>query len=185
MDKTLICDLDDVLWELVPVWCEEYNKLNPYEKRILPKQFKQWDLSSVLSYKQYVEFYKFLDEDVFWTKVYEKQDMNKMIENRACLKQLMSHYDVYITTATSYKNKHKLDLFFKLYDFFDKDKLILIKNKWLINTDVIIDDNADVLTQFDSDKTRLIKIDKPWNEWFECEHYPEFTKVAYALLGEV
>ena len=70
-------------------------------------------------------------------------------------------YEIYIATATSSKNlEWKEQLLRRYFPFIQKENLIRIHNKKLLNVDVFIEDNLDTLTQTFADR---ICFDQPWN----------------------
>ena len=185
--KIIACDLDDVLWDLVPIWIEEYNRTFKPLQPIKKDDVITWDFSNVFPNKIDLQiFYNILTFHSFWDKVVANQDKNKIAENIQCIKQLSEKYDVYITTHTSYYQIYKLDLFLNMFkDCVNKDMLILIKDKWLIDADIVIDDRAETLQKFANKGTRCVKINQPWNKWFDCEGYDTFLQATKKLMLEV
>ena len=183
--KIIICDIDDVLWDMVTTWCLEYNQLSTTKNIVTPKSFDTWDISKVVGKDEACKFYNFLKQDEFWDKVVANQDKDLLRNTYNHILWLSDKYDFYIATATDYRCKHKLDLFFDIFDCVPKDKLIVIKDKWLLNADIIIDDKAETLFEFDKKGARCVKINKPWNYWFNCEGYQHFIFAAKKLLKEV
>lgn len=189
MAKQLIaCDLDDVLWDMVPSWCDYYNMkmLIPGSNEVHPNDLIDWDISKFLTRRDAVSFYSILKLPDFWDFVIEHQDKSTIKDTKKYLSALAECYDLYITTATDYGNKHKLDLFMIVFGrCVNKNNMILIQDKWLLDVDIAIDDKAETLEKFDEKGTRCIKIEKPWNTWYDCESYLHFNDAAKQLLYEV
>ena len=181
--QRLICDLDDVLWEMVPVWCEQYNII--MDDDISPNDLYCWDLTSVLGEEKANAFYEILHTDEFWDMVVYCQYPHGLNATYTALLRLMTKYDVYITTATSYKNKHKMELFFELFDYIPENHVVLIHDKWIIYADIVIDDNPEILKEFKKLGKRCVKINKPWNQNFDCENYKHFIYAVDKLMSEV
>lgn len=183
--KILACDIDEVLWDMIPTWCDEYNKISQNDRKITINDLTEWDIKSVVGEEESTIFYNLLKQESTWDKVVANQDKDILYKTYNRLVLLSEKYELYIATATSYKNTYKLNLFLNLFDCLDEDRLILINDKWLINADIIIDDNPNILEKCNKKRTRCVKINKPWNTWFECENYDSFVLAADKLLKEV
>lgn len=183
--KVLFCDIDEVLWEMMPTWCETYNKLPTTNQIVTPQMMTSWHISDIIGEDEAQNFYSILNQDSFWDEVVRNQDLLYTRNTYSRLVLLMQKYDLYIVTATDYTKSHKLDLFLNLYDCINKNQLILLSDKWLLDADIIIDDRAETLQKFAEKGTRCVKIYHPWNAWYECESYPHFIIAANRLLEEV
>lgn len=178
----IFCDLDDVLWEFFPCWCSYYNlKTN---ENIKPEDFKEWDINKCDKIKYKDKFNEILHQDDLWDYVYHNQDKDKIGENYKWLKKLNDHkeIDLYITTATFYRNTNKLDLFLQYFDFIDPKQLILIRDKWILDGEVIIDDNEEVIYQCQQKFMKTYKINKPWNGNFTPTGVDSFVHAAEDIL---
>jgi len=182
--KIIACDLDDVLWDLTPTWIDEYNKIYKPTLKLKKKHIDSWDFSTVFENKVDIQiFYSILTHHGFWDKVAQNQNSSVISTNKMWLFILNVYFDVYIVTHTAYYQRHKLDLFLDLFkDVVNKDQLILIKDKWLINADIVIDDRAETLEKFTTKGARCVKINQPWNKWFDCENYDTFAQAAEEIL---
>lgn len=181
--KIIACDLDDVLWDLMSSWVKSYNNQNGTNYR--KEQFTDWDISKTLK-DEHEKFFNVLSQDTFWDEHIKNIDNKTIKRNIECIKHLQKYYDFYITTNTDYRLKHKIDLFFNLYgEVIDNSHFIIIKDKWLLNVDIVIDDRAETLFEFDKRRIRCVKINQPWNYWFNCEGYNTFYELAQKLLEEV
>lgn len=71
-------------------------------------------------------------------------------------------HEVYIATATSVKNlEWKEQLLQQYFPFIPKNNLIRIHDKYLLNVDVLIEDNMDNLIHIFADR---VCFDQPWNQ---------------------
>lgn len=186
--QSIACDLDDVLWDMVPAWCNYYNMkmLTFGSKEVHPNDLTEWDISKFLTKRDAISFYNILKLPDFWDFVIENQDKVAIKNTKKYLHELSRCYNLYITTATDYGNKHKLDLFTLVFGgCVDKNHMILIHDKWLLDVDIAIDDKAETLEKFNENGVRCIKIEKPWNTWYDCETYIHFNEAAKQLLNEV
>lgn len=180
--KILLCDLDDVLWELMPIWCQSYGEcIN--NNLITPSNFYEWDISSVLGNDSGV-FYSLLDKPQFWDRVVEENKETIDLHNHY-INLLKGYYDVYVVTSTRYTHSYKLSKFFESFSSIDENHVVLAHNKWLLEGDIVIDDKGETLEKFMRKGVRCVKINKPWNSWFDCESYNSFYETALVLLREV
>lgn len=186
-NKIIACDLDDVLWDLISTWVDEYNKIYKPTFKLEKEYIDSWDFSTVFANKVDIQiFYSILTHHGFWDKVAQNQNSSIISRNKMWLRILNTYFDVYIVTHTAYYQRHKLDLFLDLFkDVVNKDQLVLIKDKWLINADIVIDDRAETLEKFTTKGARCVKINQPWNKWFDCENYDTFSQAAEKLMQEV
>lgn len=187
--KTLICDIDDVLWNMLPTWCDEYNRISKNidvtKKHVSFNEFISWDVKKVFNEYDANIFYDLLNYNFFWDDVVKNQDKNFIRMSNEYIGWLQKYYNVYIATSTRYYQSHKIDLFLELFPNVKESHLMLIQHKWLLNADIIIDDRAETLYEFDKKQVRCVKINKPWNYWFNCEGYDNFNLAAKKLLSEM
>lgn len=185
--KIIACDLDDVLWDLVPTWIGEYNRIFKPKQNLKKEDITTWDFSNVFPNKLDAHiFYHMLTYPGFWDKVVSNQDNKVIHKNIIWVHELTKKYNVYVTTHTAYYQRHKIDLFLQLYkNYIDPNKLVLISDKWLLNADIVIDDKAETLQEFLKKGVRCVKINQPWNSWLDCESYDTFVQAAEKLMTEV
>ena len=190
----LICDIDDVLWDMLPTWCSRYNWFAEYfnvatdwepYRLLAPEDITDWDISKFLNKAESKLFYSMLNDNDLWDSVFKNQDKAFIATANELIEQLQEQYDMYICTATRYYQSHKIKKFLELFPSVDESKLVLVQNKWLLKADIVIDDRAETLQEFRKNGVRCVKINKPWNSWFKCESYNNFIEAANKLLQEV
>lgn len=155
-------DLDDVLIDMIPVWLDTINSRFGTNKKA--ENIKSWSITNF--FKNEIEkgiltkedIYAPLYEDDFWKHVKPIDGMHDML---LVLKKL--GFNMYISTASNYKTiKSKLDnCVMKYYgDIFNNDNIILVKDKSLINADIMVDDyfgNINNFLKANSGKIGIIK----------------------------
>lgn len=139
----LAFDLDDVLIDLIPAWLNYINLKHGTDKK--PEDIKSWSISNFfksdikkgLLTKE--DLYKPLVIDDFWKHIKPIEGMHDLLKN---LKDT-GMFDIYIATASNYHTiKYKLDnCVMKYYgDIIDEDHIILLKDKSMLNADILVDD---------------------------------------------
>lgn len=162
----IFCDLDDVLWDLLPHWIEYNNQLHELYRDnydLLSTNYfiyDTWEFQDKFS-SQYTKdnFFRILDSSIFWEGI-------KTTSNRiATLKELNNNSDIelYIVTSTDWRHSSKIARFTKLFPFINDNQIILCHDKWLLDGDIWIDDKPETLEKC-SQKGKVIKVSKPYNE---------------------
>lgn len=134
-------DLDDTLWDFLPLWLAKFRELTGYE--IYPNDVKSWDIANyVPTDLKSILFNIILDCPDIWGEVqpkpYAQQVLNSLLNT--------SNLEVFIITATDYRvASNKFERMFELFPELTKENLIITKRKDLINVDLMIDDNPDNL----------------------------------------
>lgn len=142
---TVMCDLDDCLWELVENWIAEYQKQRAYQFKwgILDDEHDasldksmvtSWNIEECLNPTDKELFWEVLDNPSFWSRITISE------ATKSKLKALNSHenIDLIICTDTHYKSSTaKLNRFFELCPFIEPRQVICMKEKWRLNPDVI------------------------------------------------
>ena len=156
-DKFVIAfDCDDVLIDLLEYWVYWLNQA--YHLNVKREDITDWDISLFFPSLTEEEIFEPLYSPNFWYGVKGKPNVKETIEY-----QKYRGHQVVVATASdistiSYKINNCL---FRLYDCFDKDDIIVIKDKSLLNADVLIDDNPD---NFNGFKGIRILMDSPHNQ---------------------
>lgn len=90
------------------------------------------------------------------------EDLTPLTDSQAGLMMLCKDYDVWLATASTPEAFVKKVKWFKQYfPWFETDRIICIKDKFLLRTDYSIDDLPDNLI---GDLTTRILVDSPWNK---------------------
>ena len=136
-------DLDDILIDLIPAWLNYLNVKYGTNKK--PEDITGWsiseyfkdDIKNGLLNKE--DLYKPLVNDNFWRHIKPIEGMKDILKT---LKET-NIFDIYIATASNYHTiKSKLDnCVMKYYgDIIDEDHIILLKNKSMLNANILVDD---------------------------------------------
>ena len=155
-------DIDDVCWDLVGHWLDWYNRYNTTKQTLTPIDIKSWEIN------QYVDdtytLWKILDDPAFWLTIKEPSETQVDM-----IKWIYDNFDTYFITDTDYKiPKEKFERFFDIYDFVDKERLIICKDKGMINVDGLIDDNPNTIMNVHIPIKFMIK--QPWNQVKELNY---------------
>ena len=136
MVKTIVFDMDDTLFDLIPAWCAWLNK--KYGLAVKPKEITDWDICKFFPSLTQKQVFSPLEKASFWQTVQPKPYAARVL--KALLKD---GFDVYLCTATHYKNvQEKYEILIRPYlPFITWDKIIVMKNKQMLKTDILIDDN--------------------------------------------
>ena len=150
----IMCDIDEILNDLVPKTLTMYNA----------QSGKDIQISDLTSYK--------------WNECLPEEDSNAMIallndkalydtfeplpDSQWGLKTLINQgHDVYLATATPFNNfAWKVEWVEKYFPFVDIRNIICIRNKGLLKCDVMIDD---CLANLTSNICERVVLDYPWN----------------------
>lgn len=131
----ILVDMDDTIENLLDSWLNFLNK--KYNKNIKYDEVLDWDMK--LCYPDLTEdqIKEPLYIDSFWETVQPKVDAMYYLE-----KLIQDGHDVYICTNSNYKTiSAKIDHILKKYfPFIDLSQVIVIKDKQLLNADILIDD---------------------------------------------
>lgn len=166
---TILVDMDDVCEDLLEGWLNWLNKT--YETYIVKEEITEWSMSKCL--KKYIDSNKFKNEDIY-KPLYDPEfwnTLNPLPDAVDGLKLLNDKNIVFIATNSHYKTiRPKVDnCLFKYFPFLYWDQIITIKDKYLINADVLIDDNYDNIFNFvHANENRIgLLMNAPYNKNIE------------------
>jgi len=156
MNPVIGIDLDDVLWDTLTAWLDRYNEVT--DDDVSTFDVKSWDIAQYIKKGNRDILFYVLEQDDFWETVKPKP------KSQEYLKQLIDDgYDIYIVTASYYKNlRKKMERFFELYPFLNFSNVIITSTKQMIDLDLLIDDNPENLCD---GSYRKILFDAPHNQW--------------------
>lgn len=176
MGPKILIDWDDTIANLCTAWISELNKrhnLNASEKDMCG-----WDLSNLYPELSKEEIIEPLTEENFWKTITIKQDALDIIPIL-----IEEGYDIYICTATDYRNiQKKVDnLILKYFPCINIHNIICCYNKQMIRGDILIDDYIKNLVHgtyvgllFSAPHNKVIDATWPYtniyrvNNWLEC-----------------
>ena len=150
----ILCDIDCVINDLV------FKMLDMHRfrtgKDIHVENITTYEFDQCLPKEDADALNKMFKERVLW------DSLEPLPGSQDGLKKLLQRgHDMYIATATDPENfPWKVEWMAKHFPFIDQSNIICIKNKGLLNGDVIIDDCYD---QLKSCMCERIVLDYPWN----------------------
>lgn len=155
-------DLDDVLWDFAPAWVKRYNEV--FDDNVKPENIRSWNITQYLTKATPFMIFYLLEEKSFWKDIQPKEDSQDIMQEL-----IDEGHKVYIVTSTSYKTlPYKFERLFKLYPFIEENQVIIIKEKQMLDLDVLCDDYQNNLIGAQYSK---LLFDAPYNEDFnEMEH---------------
>ena len=188
--KTVICDLDDVLWNLVDAWISWYNLYNPQIDIIYKDKddITDWDIEKCVNPKDKKFFWNILNNSFFWKHIVHFTSK----ETYDSLRELNDNPNIklYIATASCPQNATmKLMPFLSYFDFIDSKQVIIIQDKDLLNGDIFIDDSPHNLKKYIEKGGKCYCINKAWNKNIEesenCKKMDKFELVAEDILNNI
>ena len=181
----IFCDIDDTLWDLLPHWIEYNNILydaqstfvpltsNPKIKYRTPVQklstdlniYADWNLRKYFLKEEYADtFFSLLTDNELWGT------LRAPTIRVDTLKKINEHKNIELYVVTSMKVNHsaKLKRFKELFPFIEDRQIITCHDKWVLDGDIWIDDKHETLIK-SSEKGKVIKINKPYNQNIFCD----------------
>ena len=176
----LLTDMDDVLENLIENWIELLNFIQRNNPNYIPKkpeEITSWDICSFFPMLTIDEVFEPLNTDLIWKLI---KPMPGAVE---VLRKYNDMPDVEVRLATSshYTSIHpKREFLRKYFPYLNWNQVIVIKDKQLLNGDVLADDNPDNLIggnykgvlftahhnlKFKCDGKNIVRV----NSWYEAE----------------
>lgn len=138
----ILCDLDDVLWELVPRWTRWLYMAHDIE--VFPENIKSWDMTQYYPTLTREEVYAPLQNEHFF---HNMEPMPGSVEN--VQKLLDDGHEVLVVTATYHRNAGpKIDELLRLFPMLRSKDVIITSRKELVNGDLLIDDSSANIDKF-------------------------------------
>ena len=166
----MLVDMDDTIEDLLVAWLDWLNK--KYKLNVQVDDVNEWDMTKHFPTLTKKQIYEPLTIEDFWLTVKPKEDaieyLNKLNDEG---------FDIYIVTATDYRNifwKFKYILI-PYFPFIKDDHIITIHNKNLLIADVIVDDNPKNLMGnvnckilFNANHNKSYKFNTRADNWEQC-----------------
>ena len=149
-NSTIICDIDDVIIDLVAEWIRRYNE--DWNDNVKPERIVSWEIDEYVKCGK--EIYKYLNDENLYDGLFP-------IENSlAVIKKLRNMgYTVIFGTASYHLGKIR---FLSENGFLRSDEdWVVSRDKNLICGDYLIDDNFKNVEKFHGTG---ILFDRPWNK---------------------
>lgn len=168
MSKKVVvcCDIDDTLWDLLFYWIKYNNYLHncgDTRYQLLDEDlnnYTTWSMSDKFIDKKYKDnFFNLLSSVDMWATIQVDLNRIKTLEKLNNDKRIK----LYIVTAMKINNYVKLQRFKQLFPFIDDDQIIVCYDKWLLRSDIWIDDKAETLEKC-KQYGEVIKINKSHNK---------------------
>lgn len=137
--KPILIDCDDVCIDLLGAWLKYIN--NKYNLNYEPSDIKTWNIPHHIQEISQTEIFDVLKEEDFYDNI---QPIEGSIEYVKKIIDMGYPYRI-VTAHDYYSIKFKMVRFFKLFPFIPWDKVIVAKDKSLIDGSIMIDDKYDNL----------------------------------------
>ena len=168
-------DFDGVMNNMLETWVEWLNKEHGTEVKV--EDVTEWELAKKFPGLTKSELFKPLNTPEFWDEVTIKHEAPEVVE-----KLIAEGHEIYVITSTHYKilpYKFKRSLFAH-FPYLTKENLIVTYNKSLIKVDLLLDDGAHNLKDFEGIK---VVFDTPYNRDFEGDYRVATWKEFYVLVS--
>lgn len=184
--KTMLCDVDGVILDLLTPWVDIVNKR--YGTNVCVDDIVDYNLAKAFPMLEPHCIYDVLQEEELWLKAQPKPQVSLFLNELMCL-----GVDVRIVTATHWKNAaYKFEWFQRYLPFISWDQFIISNDKSIINGDLLIDDNPQHILKTSCSKKLLF--DAPYNRvlsgvpggYIRVDDWSQvFSQVCYLLNLEI
>lgn len=181
----IICDIDDVLNDLIPKTVALYNKQSG--KSLSLDDITAYNFYDCLSEEDADGLMALFHQKALWDALRPLNGAKEGVQ-----KLLDAGHKVYFATATASENfDWKVQWLRKWFPFINIDNVIRIMDKSLIRADIIIDDCMDQLT---NSMCERICLSHPWNydtkkdsiyDIYRCNNWNEIVNVVKKLDKEI
>lgn len=153
---TIFCDMDGVVANIIDEWIECYNK--DYNDNLCVDNLNDYNIEECVKPECGKKIFDYIKMGGFFlnAKVYERS-----IE---ILSKLSNCHIIYFATTVPYSKTalhEKREWVERYFPFIGKNKVISIRDKYLLRGDVLIEDTPVKLENFRGDR---ILINRPWNK---------------------
>lgn len=175
---TILCDIDDVVNNLVEKTLIEYNK--KYKDNLELNDITEWDIREFLK-PECENFFKEFATNDFLSSLDVQPKAKEIIE------KLMKKHKFYFVSSTYPNHVYAKDMWLhEKFKGYDSSMLVICRNKHLIHGDILIDDCGDnfVFDEKSPVKYNLI-FDKPWNREYKEDGYRTFRVYDWDEINKV
>lgn len=150
---TIICDVDDVVANLIDKWLAEYNI--EYNDTLTKDKITDWNISYFVKPECSEKIYNFLDRNIY-------NFIQPIPDSLRIIKKLKENNRVVFATMPAEGSEGiKYQWLFKHGYLNNRRDYVETHDKNLLKGDVIIDDNLDFVNNFDDGKVLFAQ---PWNQ---------------------
>lgn len=160
-DITVLIDIDDVMNDLLPAWCEYLNRHN--DLNVKPDDITDWDITKFFPTLKPEKIFRPLSSEYFWSTVKPKDGAVEHVK-----KLLDDGFNVYLCTTTSYINiAPKFEHVIKRYfPYIPWKKVVVTSNKQMIKADFLVDDG---IHNLEGGNYTKILVSMPHNKSYDAE----------------
>ena len=174
---TVLCDMDDVLIDLLPHWIKMLNY--SYGSSVSVDDITEWDISKCIPALTKEQIFSIVMRPSFWETIPTAQNGQWFIRNL-----LTEGHKVKIITASHYEVlPSKMRRFLQLYPWLTWDDITVTSDKQSIKGDVLIDDAPHNLVGGEYEKILLSKIhNMNFDTTLHCIHRIENLAEVFRIL---
>lgn len=153
-------DLDCVLNNMDEEWLKRYNA--DYQDNLQLADLTKWGIHDLVKKSCGRKIYDYLQDPSFFTSLKPKEGSFDVLK-RLCQQQMN---EVYIVTASDASViEAKVKWIKEHFSFFDEDRIVMLKHKWRMDLDMLIDDG---LHNFGMNHKYWFVFNKAHNANFKC-----------------
>lgn len=152
----IVCDVDEVLNNLMDVTLKTYNK--EYAANYTINDLTAYNFENCFDQSTAHRIKNIFDNPSIWDKVKPIHGAQDGLQ-----KLINAGHQVYLATDHNPATyKEKVEWIRRFFPYIESSKIMCIKDKWIINADVMIEDCLSTLLA----KTHYhrIIVDRPWNQ---------------------
>lgn len=152
----IVCDIDDTLCNLQETTINIFNERFGSHYKI--KDFTEYNIMNVLPVQDAISMIEIYGEHGLYDKVKPLPGAQKSLE-----KLINLGHNVYLVTAAIAKTYgEKVDFIKRYFPYIDDDHIVSMKHKWMLNADIMIEDNLETLLA--KPNYHRICLNMPWNQ---------------------
>ena len=174
---TVLCDMDDVLLDLIPHWIKSLN--STYGTSISAEDITEWDIAKCIPSLTKEQIFSIVMQPSFWETIPSAKNGQWFVHSL-----LTEGHRVKIVTASHYDvMPSKIRRFLQLYPWLTWEDITVARDKQSIKGDVLIDDAPHNLVGGEYEK---ILMNKPHNRKFDssshCIHRIDDLAETFLIL---
>jgi 5'(3')-deoxyribonucleotidase len=177
MMKVILLDVDDIIFDLVPIWIRKYNK--DYSDNLKVSQISDWNIKRFVLKDCGKKIYDYIKTPDIYDSIKPVKDSLWGVDT---LKTLGCR--VVFVTVNNYGNA-KYDLLLK-YGYMDSGRdFVVAEDKALVKSGVLLDDNFQNVKDFGENGWLM---SRPWNLKYKysnrVKNWKDFVKKISPLMKE-
>ena len=177
---TVLCDMDDVLIDLLPHWIKKLNC--KYGLSVSDEDITEWDITKCIPSLTKEQIFTIVMQPSFWETIPPAQNGQWFIRNL-----ITEGHKVKIVTASHFEIiPSKIQRFLRLYPWLTWDDITVTSDKQSIKGDALIDDAPHNLVGGEYEKILLNKShNRKFNTKKHCIHRIDNLAEVFRILERI